>query len=202
MAEFKKPPPLDIKCTSTDCDNDLHCFKQFKRMTPDQRGKCRACGADLVDWKRLHRRDTRDAAHTFGALQHEMIRHYFFHRSVDEGAMRHAQRKGRVALKEAARHRLGKYLAVAEPPRDGRQTPLEGNAIYYAQHATATCCRTCLEYWHDIPKGHPLTAEEFDYCATLVELFLDEKLPHLADEPINVPPRRGGLPPEPEGPRL
>jgi hypothetical protein len=197
MAEFQKPPPLDIKCTSTDCENDLHCFKQLKKMTPGERGKCRACGADLVDWKRLHRRDKGDATHTFGALQHELIRHHFFHRPVDEGAMRHAQRKGRIALKEAARDRLGKYLAVAEPSRDGRQTPLEGSAIYYAQHATATCCRTCLEYWHDIPKGRPLTAGEFDYCATLIDLFLDEKLPCLADEPIKVPHRTRGLPLEP-----
>ena len=48
MTEFQKPPPLDIKCTSTDCDNDLHCFKQLKKMTPDQRGKCRACGAGHI----------------------------------------------------------------------------------------------------------------------------------------------------------
>lgn len=200
MSDFQKPQPLDIKCTSTDCDNDLHCFKQLKKMTPEQRGKCRACGADLVDWKRLHRRDMADAEHTFEALQHELIRHHFFHRPVDEGAMRHAQRKGRIALKDSARDRIQKYLAVAEPPRDGRQTPLAGNAIYYAQHATATCCRTCLEYWHDIPKGRPLTVEEFDYCATLVDLFLDEKLPDLADEPISVPRRPRGLPLEPEGP--
>lgn len=199
MADFQKPPPLEIKCTSTDCDNDLHCFKQLKKMTPDQRGKCRDCGADLVDWKRLHRRDKADAEHTFEALQHELIRHHFFHRPVDDGAMRHAQRKGRDQLKDAARDRLRKYLAVAEPPRDGRQTPLEGNAIYYAQHATATCCRTCLEYWHDIPKGRALTDAEFDYCVSLVDLFLDEKLPDLADEPIHVPRRMRGLPPE--GPR-
>jgi Domain of unknown function (DUF4186) len=199
MAEFQKPPPLDIKCTSTDCDNDLHCFKQLKKMTPDQRGKCRVCGADLVDWKRLHGRDKNDAAHTFAALQHELIRHHFFHRPVDDKALRHARRKGRIALGQAARDRLGKNLAVAEPPRDGRQTPLEGNMIYYAQHATATCCRTCLEYWHDIPKGRPLTREEFDYCATLVDLFLEEKLPDLADGPIKVPHRSRGLPFEPEG---
>jgi hypothetical protein len=196
MAEFRKPPPLDIKCTSTDCENDLHCFKQLKKMAPGQRGKCRACGADLIDWKRLHRRDTTDAAHTFSALQHELIRHRFFHRPVDDAAVRHAQRKGRIQLKEAARDRLRKYLALAEPPRDGRQTPLEGNTIFYAQHATATCCRTCLEYWHNIPKGRPLTPQEFDYCAALVELFLDKKLPDLADEPIKVPQRRRGLLPE------
>lgn len=198
MAEFQKPPPLDIKCTSTDCENDLHCFKQLKKMGPDQRGKCRACGADLIDWNRVHRRDTTDVAHTFAALKRELIRHHFFHRPVDDGAMRHAQRKGRIQLKEAARHRLRKYLGPAKPPRDGRQTPFEGNAIYYAQHATATCCRTCLEYWHDIPKGRPLTTQELEYFAALVDLFLDEKLPELADQPIKVLPRRRSLPAESE----
>ena len=61
MTAFQKPLPLDIKCTSVDCDNDLRCFKQLRKMTPDQRGRCRACGADLVDWDRLHRRDESDA---------------------------------------------------------------------------------------------------------------------------------------------
>lgn len=198
MAEFQKPPPLDIKCTSVDCDNDLHCFKQLKKMTSDQRGRCRSCGADLVDWDRVHQRDKADAAHTFAALQHELIRHHFFHKSVDDTAIRHAQRKGRRLLKEAARDRLHKYLVPADPPRDGRQTPMQGNAIYYAQHATATCCRTCLEYWHGIPKGRSLTPKEFEYCATLLDLFLDEKLPDLAQDPIRVPPRRRGQPPESE----
>ena len=106
--------PLKMSCTQTDCDNDLHCFKQLKKMTPDQRGKCRACGANLIDWKRLHRRDRGDAAHTFEALQHEMIRHHFFHRPVDDAAMRHAQRKGRDQLKDSARDRL--RLAPAPGP--------------------------------------------------------------------------------------
>ena len=158
MTEFKKPAPLDVKCTSADCENELHCFKQLKKMTDEQRGKCRYCGADLVDWDRLHVRDFADVGYTFAALKHELIRHHFFHREIDERAVRHAQRKGRIQLK-AAQHRLSKYLAPAEPARDGRQTPFEGNAIFYAQHATATCCRTCLEYWHAIPKGHELTAE-------------------------------------------
>lgn len=193
MAAFQKPPPLEIKCTSVDCERDLHCFKQLKKMTPNQRGKCRACGADLVDWNRLHKRDLKDASHTFRALQHELIRHHFFHRTIDEDALRHAQRKGRVALKAAARDRLGKYLAPENPPRDGYQTPMNGNTIYYAQHATATCCRTCLEYWHNIPKGRPLSADELEYCAKLVDLYLDERLPDLADDPIKVPRRVRGL---------
>ncbi len=90
----------------------------------------------------------------------------------------------------AARHRLEKYLVPAQPLRDGRQMPFEGNAIFYAQHATTTCCRTCLEYWHDMPKGRELNAEEKAYCAALVDCFLDERLPDLADKPIKVPNMR------------
>ena len=190
MSEFQWLPPLDIKCTSADCENELHCFKQLKKMTEEQRGKCRYCGADLVDWDRLHVRDVGDVAYTFAALKNEMIRHYFFHKEIDEKAIRHAQRKGRILLKQAVRHRLARYLGPAEPARDGRQTPSEGNAIFYAQHATATCCRTCLGYWHDIPKGRELTAEERAYCAGLVDCFLDDRLPDLADRPIRVPNMR------------
>ena len=50
MPEFQGPMQLNIKCTSADCENELHCFKQLKKMTEEQRGKCRYCGADLVDW--------------------------------------------------------------------------------------------------------------------------------------------------------
>lgn len=190
MAAFQKPPPLEIKCTDVRCEDDLHCFKQLKKMTPDQRGHCRACDADRVDWTRLHRRDPEDIGHTFKSLQHELIRHHFFNREIDDGAIRHAQRKGRHLLREAVRHRLEKYLAPEQPPRDGFQTPLQGNTIYYAQHATATCCRTCLEYWHNIPKGRDLDEDEFEYCVHLVEVFLDRRLPALADDPIKVPRRK------------
>ena len=126
MIEFQKPPPLKITCTATDCSNDLHCFKVHRKMATADHGKCRACGVDLVDWRRVHRRNIRDAAHTFEALKRELIRHHFFRKEIDEAAVAHARRKGRIALSEAARARLEKYLAPAEPPRDGRQDTVSG----------------------------------------------------------------------------
>ncbi|HJB34047.1 MAG TPA: DUF4186 domain-containing protein [Candidatus Blautia merdipullorum] len=33
-----------------------------------------------------------------------------------------------------------------------------------AQHATATCCRGCLEKWHKIRKGRELTPRQREYC--------------------------------------
>jgi hypothetical protein len=187
MAEFKKPAPLKISCTAADCDHDLHCFKATQKMSAGDRGRCRACGADLIDWKRLHKRKIGDAKYTFSALKHELIRSHFFNEIIDERAVAHARRKGRILLREAVRNRLEKYLAPANLVRDGRQTPFSGNSIFYAQHATACCCRTCLEYWHAIPKGRALTDTEIEYCEALINLYLDQRLPKLKDEPEKVP---------------
>lgn len=35
---------------------------------------------------------------------------------------------------------------------DGKQTPMKGYPVFTAQHATATCCRDCIEKWHKFPK--------------------------------------------------
>jgi hypothetical protein len=190
MTLFKKPEPLKISCTAADCSNDLHCFKATKKMADGDRGRCRACGANLVDWNRLHQQKIADAKYTFRALRHELIRSHFFQEPIDEAAVAHARRKGRIRLREAVRIRLERYLAPAEPMRDGRQTPFTGSSIFYAQHATACCCRTCLEYWHNIPKGRALTEQELQYCEALIDLFLQQRLPDLKDEPVKVPPRR------------
>ena len=43
--------PLKISCTSTDCDNNLHCFKSTQQMKRrNEQGKCRKCGVDLIEW--------------------------------------------------------------------------------------------------------------------------------------------------------
>jgi len=58
----------------------------------------------------------------------------------------------------------------------------------YAQHATATCCRTCLEYWHGIPKGRALSAEELNYLAELVCRYIEDRIPELTEEGESIPP--------------
>jgi hypothetical protein len=144
----------------------------------------------LVDWDRIHSQDTGDIDHTFAALKREFIRHYFWHKPIDEAADKHARRKGRIGLRAAAEQRLRTSVGPAEPARDGRQTPMTGNILYYAQHATASCCRTCMEYWHGIPKGRELTSAEIQYLKTLVMRFVQERMPHLRDEPEHIPRRQ------------
>ena len=63
-------------------------------------------------------------------------------------------------------------LAPANPPNDGKQTPMRNHPIFIAQHGTATCCRGCLEKWHGIPKGHALTSEEKGYILSVLRRWL------------------------------
>ena len=63
-------------------------------------------------------------------------------------------------------------LAPADPKNDGRQTPWRNHPVFVAQHATATCCRGCLEKVHEIGKGAALTAEERDYVLRVIERWL------------------------------
>jgi hypothetical protein len=179
--------PLDISCTSTDCENNLHCFKTTKKKAP--KGSCRSCGATLVDWSRVHKKDVKDAAHTFAMLKLEMIRHHFWHRVIDEKAVKHARRKGKVKMRGAVENRLRKALRVNNP-REGRQTPFAENSIYYAQHATATCCRSCLKEWHDIAPEKDLSDEEIFYLTDLCVMFINERLPKLTEDGEKIPPTR------------
>lgn len=183
-----KKTPLKISCTATDCASNLHCFKAKKKVKSGaHKGTCRACGVALVAWDRVHKRDLDDVANTFAALKHELIRHHFWHVGIDQRAVNHARRKGRRALYSGIEKRIEMSIGKANPYRDGRQTPKEGNAVYYAQHATASCCRRCAEYWHNIPVGRPLSADEVTYLAGLARLYLDERLPDLAEEGVKVP---------------
>ena len=63
-------------------------------------------------------------------------------------------------------------VGAAVIPNDGRQTPWRNHPIFVAQHATATCCRGCLEKTHGIQKGHALTDEEVAYIVQVLERWL------------------------------
>ena len=185
----KKLAPLKVTCTSSACDDGLHCFKQSKREGNERvsGGKCRDCGADLVDFSRIQKRNLQDLDYTFRSLKYELIRHHFWHLEFDPRAKNYARRKGRLALRETAEHRIRKAVGPATPFRDGTQTGKSGNPIFYAQHATATCCRKCIEYWHGIERGRDLTDDEIAYFSALVNMFLDERLPHLKEQGEKVP---------------
>lgn len=66
-------------------------------------------------------------------------------------------------------------LSDAYPKNDGKQTPMKGHPTFIAQHATATCCRGCLEKWHHIPKGKSLTSNEKNYIYLLLITWIEKE---------------------------
>lgn len=185
--ELDKPlPRLKVTCTSVDCEKNLHCFLKKRGMPADLHGTCRACNADLINWARVHRRDIRDQKFVFASLKNEMIRHYMWHIEFDEQALGKARAKGKDKLYASVAGRLRSSIGKAKGAFDGRQTPLQGNVVFYAQHATATCCRKCLNYWHAIPMDRALTTDEQDYCEHLVLGYLEDRLPDVPPEGAKV----------------
>jgi len=80
--------------------------------------------------------------------------------------------KGLDVVLSHARDFIEKRLAPAEPANDGRQTPMHNHPVFIAQHATATCCRGCLQKWHQIPKGRPLSDREVQYVVAVIARWL------------------------------
>jgi hypothetical protein len=157
--------------------------------------RCKACGARLVDWRRVHQQNLGDIRYTFNMLKTEWIRHHFWHEPLDVVTTKYAYKKGLARLRERVQTRIHKAIGctkASELWRDGRQTPFAGkphrlNVIYSAQHATATCCRKCVELWHKIPMDRALTEEEETYLSALAMRFVTDRLPDLLENGGAVP---------------
>lgn len=175
--------PLKIKCNSTQCTGDLHCFSRYMKNAEKKFGKkgvCYNCGHESIDWKRVHQNDINDADYIFESLNKELMRKVFSTIKVEKVAVDAATSKSLTEIREDAietlRKRIGKYNYYI----DGRQTPLGENYIVnYAQHATGTCCRKCLEAWHNIPKEQELSKAQLEFCTNLVMLYVENKVPGL-----------------------
>ncbi|WP_250519917.1 DUF4186 family protein [Caballeronia sp. NCTM1] len=92
----------------------------------------------------------RDLDAVFDALAKSAFRRRFA-LGVREGKV--LREKGVDTVVAQAHELIGKRLAPQAPLNDGKQTPFRGHPVFIAQHATATCCRSCLAKWHGIAAG-------------------------------------------------
>ena len=67
-------------------------------------------------------------------------------------------------------------VAPAEPVNDGKQTPMRGHPVFIAQHATATCCRGCIEKWHKFPQRRELTQTEQEYLVSVIMEWINRQI--------------------------
>nr|WP_194300826.1 DUF4186 domain-containing protein [Acetobacter oeni] len=89
--------------------------------------------------------------------------------------------RGLPVIAEHASDFIAARLAPAKPPRDGRQTPWRGHPVFVAQHATGTCCRSCLAQWHGFPKGTALDDRQQSYVVKVICRWLERE---DADVPV------------------
>ena len=87
----------------------------------------------------------------------------------------YAEAKGRGTIENHARDFIQQRLAPASPRNDGRQTPMRGHPVFLAQHATATCCRGCLQKWHGIERGRELSEAEQAQVVALLMAWIDRE---------------------------
>lgn len=78
------------------------------------------------------------------------------------------EQKGFNTIRSHAVDFIAKRIAPADIPNDGKQTPMRGHPVFTAQHATATCCRGCINKWHKFPKDVQLTKEQQKYLVDLI----------------------------------
>ena len=111
----------------------------------------------------------RDLDELFAALGRSKFRSRF---RLGEREQSYLETKGLETVLSHAWNFVVQRLAPAEPKNDGRQTPMRGHPAFIAQHATATCCRSCLAKWHRIEKGAELTEGEVEYVLGVVREWL------------------------------
>ena len=88
----------------------------------------------------------------------------------------YAVEKGLPVLRDHAVDFVLRRLAPAFPANDGKQTPMKGHPVFVAQHATATCCRSCLQKWHGISGGKELSPEEKRYIVEVIMRWIGDEL--------------------------
>ncbi|MEW6146173.1 MAG: DUF4186 domain-containing protein [Thermodesulfobacteriota bacterium] len=115
-----------------------------------------------------------DPANLFARLKKSPFRSRFTLRGKELIYLRH---KGIDTIMDHARAFIDERLAPADPPKDGKQTPMRNHPVFIAQHATATCCRKCLMKWHGIPaRAHALTGEEKEYVLSILRKWMEKYL--------------------------
>ena len=83
--------------------------------------------------------------------------------------------KGIAVIHSHAQDFVRQKLAPAEPLNDGKQTPMHGHPVFKAMHATACCCRGCLNKWYKVPLHKELTETEQQKIINLLMAWIERQ---------------------------
>lgn len=116
----------------------------------------------------------RDLDELFAALSRSTFRAGF---KLNARDLAYLHAKGLSQVLTHAEDFVQNRLAPAMIENEGKQTPMRGHPVFVAQHATACCCRGCLQKWHAIPQGRLLTLDEQAYIVVVLESWLQAYMP-------------------------
>jgi len=176
----------DLKCTTTDCNNGLHCFKPSIPLQRKgiEKGCCRNCKSTLIDWTRLYALDKGNYDYAREAFKLEFIRNVFW--SIKKPTDQMKVKINKLTDNELRETVAARLKATLSKPHnenhfDGRQTSIsDQNIVHWAQHATGTCCRICLEEWYGIDKNQAqISDREYEYFEWIVLQYIREKMSEI-----------------------
>ena len=85
--------------------------------------------------------------------------------------------KGIDKIRNDAFDLINNRLRPKNIPNDGKQTPMKQvHPVFIAEHATATCCRSCLYKWHKIEKNKELSNEEVSYIVDIIIKWIEKEI--------------------------
>ncbi|MBR1376572.1 MAG: DUF4186 domain-containing protein [Bacilli bacterium] len=89
----------------------------------------------------------------------------------------YVETKGIEKIRKDAYEIISKRIQPAIIPNDGKQTPMKQvHPVFIGQHATGTCCRSCLSKIHHIDSGRELCNEEVDYIVNVVMKWIEREI--------------------------
>ncbi len=85
------------------------------------------------------------------------------------------EEKGKQVIESHARDFVKLKLSAADPISDGKQTPMKGHPVFKAMHATACCCRGCLNKWYKVPLHQELNEVQQEKIVKLLMAWIDKE---------------------------
>jgi exodeoxyribonuclease V alpha subunit len=105
-------------------------------------------------------------------LDHSKFRSSFY---LTKKEKTYLEEKGMDTIRSHARDFVSIKLSDADPENDGRQTPMHGHPVFKAMHATACCCRGCLNKWYKVPLHQKLSDDQQERIVNLLMAWIEKQ---------------------------
>ncbi len=94
---------------------------------------------------------------------------------LTEKDKKYIDEKGMDVIRKHAQDFVRDRLSPSVIKNDGKQTPMRGHPVFIAQHATATCCRGCLNKWYRVQKNVELTEIQQEKIVNLIMAWIQKE---------------------------